>query len=265
MSVLNSDAINIQFLETVEARRSADEALAKSTEDLEIRPSIVDRYAAPSSSTPFPLEYAYHLLGDATGKRVLDYGCGAGENSVLIAKHGGIVTGVDISPELMAIGARRMIMHGVVGHEFKVGSAHRLPVADESMDVVFGMAILHHLDLDLAAAEVFRVLRKGGKAIFMEPVRNSRVMAFVRKLIPYTADNTSPFERPLTDAQLEAFGKPFSQYRSRSFSLPFVNLIEVLGLRSMILETAYRIDGIILRKLAFLRKYATIRVIEITK
>jgi ubiquinone/menaquinone biosynthesis C-methylase UbiE len=43
--------------------------------------------------------------------------------------------------------------------EFIVGSAHDVPLPDESVDVVFGIAILHHLDLKLAARELRRVLR----------------------------------------------------------------------------------------------------------
>jgi SAM-dependent methyltransferase len=131
--------------------------------------------------------------------------------------------------------------------------------------VVFGMAILHHLDLDLASKEVFRVLKKGGKAIFLEPVRNSKLMWFIRNLIPYQQPDVSPFERPLTDKELQDFAKDFTSYKTRAFNLPFVNLIEVFGLSDKTLFPAIRLDGKILKNFSFLSFYATMRVIELIK
>ncbi len=257
----------IRKWENVEVERSASEAQKRETEDLRLSQDIVKRYLNPASDTPYQLEYAYHLLGDVSGKTVLDYGCGAGENSVLIASHGAAkVIGIDISPELVELGAKRLALHGFgETAELRVGSAHELPLEDESVDVVFGMAILHHLDLQLASTEVFRVLKKGGRAIFLEPVRNSKIVRFVRNLIPYQQPDVSPFERPLTDAELEKFADRFSASRSRAFSIPFVNLVNVLGLSENILHKAIRLDGKILRAAPFLKNYASVRVVEMTK
>jgi ubiquinone/menaquinone biosynthesis C-methylase UbiE len=231
-----------------------------------MKDDIIARYAKPSAYTPFALEYAYHLLGDVTGKIVLDYGCGTGDNGVLIASHGGSVIGVDISQDLIDLAEKRLELHGYKNKvEFRVGSAHDLPLEDESVDVVYGIAILHHLDLDLSAREVFRVLKKGGTAIFMEPARNSKLVWFLRNLIPYKQPDLSPYERPLTDKELELFGQKFDNYQSRAFSLPFVNLIEVLGLSQKILYSAINLDGKLLKSFKFLSHYASVRVIKMTK
>jgi SAM-dependent methyltransferase len=255
---------DIVVWEDIEIKRSKSEASRRSEDDLRISSAIIDRYLDPPADTNFPLEYAYHLLGDATGKKVLDYGCGAGENSVLIASHGGSPIGVDISPELIGLAESRMEICGMHDYEFKVGSAHELPIEDGSIDVVFGMAILHHLDLELASSEVFRVLKKGGRAIFFEPVRNSPLIWFVRGLIPYTAPDVSPYERPLRNSELDQFSRRFSLGQSRSFSLPFVNLIEVLGL-DFLLHPAIAVDGAIIKSLPFLGRYGSIKVFEIVK
>ncbi len=257
----------IRKWENVEVERSASEAQKRETEDLKLSEKTVERYLNPPADTPYQLEFAYHLLGDVSGKTVLDYGCGAGENSVLIASHGAEkVVGIDISPELVELGMRRLALHGFAAQaELKVGSAHELPIETESVDVVFGMAILHHLDLELASAEVFRVLKKDGRAIFLEPVRNSRFVKFVRNLIPYEAPDISPFERPLTDAELEKFAVRFLKYRSRAFSIPFVNLVNVLGLSESLLHRAIKLDGKILKAAPFLKNYASVRVVEMTK
>ena len=256
----------IKRWESVEAERSASEAKRRETSDLRIRQHIIERYSNPPADTFHALEYAYHLLGEVRGKTILDYGCGAGENTVLAASRGAKVIGVDISPELIGLAEKRLEAHNLAENaEFRVGSAHELPLEDESVDVVLGIAILHHLDLKLASKEVFRVLKKGGRAIFSEPVRNSKFIHFIRNLIPYEQPDLSPFERPLTDAELKEFAAEFAEYKSRAFSLPFVNLVEVLGLPDKALHSAIKIDGKILKKASFLNYYASVRVVEMTK
>ncbi|CAN5226340.1 hypothetical protein BH20ACI1_BH20ACI1_02380 [soil metagenome] len=263
---MTANVEEIKKWESVEVERSASEAKRKESNDLLIKQDIIARYAAPSADTVFPLEYAYHLLGDVDGKTVLDYGCGLGDNSVLVASRGAKVVGVDISPELIELAEKRLDAHKFRDRaDFRIGSAHELPLADESVDVVFGMAILHHLDLQLASGEVFRVLKKGGRAIFLEPVRNSKLIKFIRNLIPYEQPDLSPFERPLTDAELEEFAEKFTAYHSRAFSLPFVNLLEVLRLPENIINSAKKIDGKILKNVSPLNYYGSIRVIEMTK
>jgi SAM-dependent methyltransferase len=256
----------IEVWENVEVERSASEAQRRESDDLRIDENIIQRYKKPPADTPFALEYAYHLLGDVSGKTILDYGCGMGENSVMISSHGGNSIGIDISPDLIALAEKRIEQHNFSDKaKFKVGSAHELPIENESIDVVFGMAILHHLDLELSSKEVFRVLKKGGKAIFLEPVRNSKLIWFIRNLIPYQQPDVSPFERPLTDSELKNFAKDFTSFHSRAFSLPFVNLIQVLGLSDKTLYPAINLDGKILKNLSFLNYYATVRVIQIIK
>ena len=49
------------------------------------------------------------------------------------------------------------------------GNAEQMPYAASSFDAVYGSSVLHHLDLDRALAEVFRVLRPGGRCVFTEP------------------------------------------------------------------------------------------------
>lgn len=266
MSVAKANSEEIKKWEDLEVERSAGEAKRKEADDLRIGEHIIERYKNPPADTFYPLEYAYHLLGEVAGKTILDYGCGLGDNTVLLANRGAQVIGVDISPELIELAGKRLAQHKLANAaEFRVGSAHELPFADEVVDIVFGMAILHHLDLKSSSAEVFRILKKGGRAIFMEPVRNSNLVKFIRNLIPYQQPDVSPFERPLTDGELKEYAKDFSSYHSRAFGLPFVNLLEILRVPDSLQHAAVKIDGKILQSAAFLNYYATIRVIEMTK
>lgn len=253
--------------ERVEAERSAAEAAHFDLARLRPDETQVARYIDPPADTPYPLEYSFHVLGDVRDKLVLEYGCGDGINSVVLARRCSNVKALDISPDLIGIARKRLAASGGAENvEFIVGSAHDLPMEDESVDVVFGMAILHHLDLELSAREVKRVLRKGGRAIFQEPVRNSKVIKFIRGLIPYRAPDVSPYERPLTDEELAKYAEGFSSCTSRNFRLPTTSLASVLpfvGRRYV--KSLYRMDAAILRNVGFLNKYATVRVMELVK
>lgn len=253
--------------ERAEAERSAAEASHINVTNLLADETQVVRYLNPPADTCYPLEYAYHLLGDVRSKTVLEYGCGDGRNTLVLARRGANVKALDISPDLISAARQRLVTNNITADvEFIIGSAHDLPLPDNSVDVVFGMAILHHLDLALSAKEVKRVLRKGGRAIFQEPVRNSTFIKFLRGLVPYQAPDISPFERPLTDKELVTYANSFSSYRSKAFVLPTTNLVNVLPpLRRQFIHTCYRWDTAILKNFPALSFYATVRVIEMVK
>ena len=229
-------------------------------------PRVIARYANPPHDTAYALEYALHLLGDASGQRVLDLGCGDGEFTPLLTSHGANVVGLDISTDLLALARRRIELDGFGAQARPLcGSAHVIPLQDESVDVVFGMAVLHHLDLDLAAREVHRVLKPGGRAIFKEPVRNSKVIAAIRALIPYRQPDVSPFERPLRIDEVRRFASRFHGFAAREFELPFVSLLTVCGAPDAILKKAYRLDRQLLQRFTLLRPYGSVVVFEVTK
>jgi ubiquinone/menaquinone biosynthesis C-methylase UbiE len=225
-----------------------------------------ERYARPPGDTAYPLEYAYHQLGDVEGRRIVDFGCGSGANTALLAGRGAHVWAIDISEDLLRLGQRRLAVSGrEAGATFIAASAHDLPFADDSVDLVFGMAILHHLDLDLVSREVRRVLKPGGRAIFKEPVRNSAVLRLVRRLIPYRAPDISPYERPLTDGELARFARGFRSWSTRAFVLPHVQVGCVLPVVKNSWRRLYAGDRALLDRFPRLAHYASVRVISLTK
>jgi len=258
---------NFDAWERAEIERSDQEALHTAPQGLAADERQIARYMAPPLDSPFPLEYAYALLGDVVGRRVLDLGCGSGENSLLLVRRGANVIGVDISESLLALAAQRLAVNGSAGAQvrFVPASAHRLPIPDASVDVILGSAILHHLDLASTSKEVFRALRPGGRAIFMEPVRDSRLFRAVRNLIPYRAPDVSPFERPLTTLELKRFSAPFRLTNLRRFRLPFVSLVHITPALHGWTHAAYRLDHWLLKYFFFLRPFSSLTVFEIVK
>ena len=145
-----------------------------------------------------------------------------------------------------------------------LGSAHSLPLPDASVDVIFGISILHHLDLEIASREVHRVLKEGGRAIFLEPVRNSRLLTQMRQLLPKRSD-ASPFERPMTDEEIRDFATS-SEYHSRTFHLILSRLATNLNiLRAPTMSICQYVDATLLRVFPSLTYYASINVFQIYK
>jgi 2-polyprenyl-3-methyl-5-hydroxy-6-metoxy-1,4-benzoquinol methylase len=259
-------APDIRSWEQAEIARSRSEASHTPQQRLLASEANVQRYMTPPATTAFPLEYVFHLLGDVSGKTVLDLGCGSGENSILLARRGARVIGLDVSEALLALARQRFELNGVAERgAFIASSAHDLALPDASVDVVVGIAILHHLDLDLTASEVRRVLKPGGRAIFQEPVRNSKVLKAIRSAIPYRSPDVSPFERPLTDPELARFASGFTGLRRRNFWLPFVNAARVLPFSESTILRLCRFDAALLRNAPVLERYAGVRVFEIRK
>lgn len=90
--------------------------------------------------------------------------------------------------------------------EFMVMDAHKLEFPDESFDVVFGKAILHHLDYAVALDEIARVLKPGGTMVFMEPLDFNPVMKAVRHVTPALR---TPDEKPIDYPQWKLFEERF--------------------------------------------------------
>jgi ubiquinone/menaquinone biosynthesis C-methylase UbiE len=94
---------------------------------------------------------AFGLLGDLSGLRVLDYGCGHGMAAVVLARRGAHVTAFDLSPGYLEE-ARRRARANQVAIELVKADGEQLPFADSSFERVWGNAVLHHLPLSRASS-----------------------------------------------------------------------------------------------------------------
>jgi len=103
----------------------------------------------------------------AAGERVLDLGSGAGTDSLVGAQmvgEQGHVTGIDMTPEMLAKARGAASAMGVRNVEFVEGEAERLPFADASFDVVISNGVIDLVpDKDAVFAELHRVLVPGGR------------------------------------------------------------------------------------------------------
>ena len=113
----------------------------------------------------------------AAGEHVVDVGSGAGFDSFIAAGQvgpGGQVTGVDMTPEMLAKARQTAAALGLGQIEFREGLAEALPVEDGWADVVISNGVINLCaDKRAVFAEIRRVLRPGGILQFAD-IANGR-------------------------------------------------------------------------------------------
>ena len=165
---------------------------------------------------------AEHL--PATG-RMLDVGCGEGQVARVAAEQGLEVVGVDPSHTQVLLARER-----ASGPSYLQGSATGLGVGDESVDVVVACLVFEHIaDVDAALAEVVRVLRPGGRFLFLlnHPLLQTPGSGWIDDQIldppeqywrigPYLteADTIEEVER---DVFIRFFHRPLNRYLNTAF------------------------------------------------
>lgn len=241
----------LSLRDSAELARSASEA---SKTKLLLTESDLHRYLDPPASTPYPLEYAFHLLGDIRGQVVLDLGCGSGENLMPLRRRGAHVIGVDLSPELLTWAAKRCYSEGCA---LLLASAYETGLPAHSVDVIFCVALLHHLEIPRAMQEIHRALKPEGRLIVSEPIRFSPALRRLRKLLPQQED-VSEFEYPLNEQQWRDISKGFARITERRFRLPCMALLKKH-------KWAWKLDAALLRTFPRLEHFATVRVAEMRK
>jgi ubiquinone/menaquinone biosynthesis C-methylase UbiE len=114
---------------------------------------------------------SYALLALQSGDRVVDVGCGAGEDvraMAYLVGPTGLCLGVDSSTTM--IEAARQRTNSGESVEYVVGDAEHLELPDQSYDACRADRVLQHLtDPRQALLDMFRVLRRGGRLVAFEP------------------------------------------------------------------------------------------------
>jgi SAM-dependent methyltransferase len=121
-------------------------------------------------------------LGNIRGKRLLDLGCGAGENSVYFAQKGANCVAADYSAGMVEVALKLAAANGV-NIEGQTANAMALDFADNTFDIVYASNLLHHIpDPKIALQEMHRVLKPGGKACFWDPLKHNPVINIYRRM-----------------------------------------------------------------------------------
>jgi len=233
------------------------------------------------SPTAVEFKYISSLIGNVKNKIFLDLGCGFGEASTWFAMNGAKVFSLDISSNMLSC-AQKLAKKYKVKLTLIKSAAENIPLNNESVDIVFGGSILHHTDVEKTAKEIRRVLKKGGKAFFVEPLSYNPLIKIYRSL---AKEVRTPTEKPFTFKDIKLLESYFRQCTHKEFHL-FTTLIFVwffIGERLHPGKTRYwrkfieegdkyeraflflsEADKFFL-KIPFLRKYCWNTVIELVK
>ena len=124
---------------------------------------------SPTHAAGWDLDWMETTLGAAPQARVLDLGCGGGHVTYRSAPHVGQVVACDLSNEMLAVVSAEASERGISNLTTQQAAAEELPFDDASFDFVLCRLSAHHWS-DLAAGlrETSRVLRPGGRAIFVD-------------------------------------------------------------------------------------------------
>jgi len=114
---------------------------------------------------PPRLEKALAYAGPLQGKHVLDLGCGRGELMRHGVQQGATVVGIDYAPAALELAQQILPPKGA---RLVQADVTQLPFDDDTFDLVLALDLVEHLfayQLDAMMAEVFRVLKPGGRLV----------------------------------------------------------------------------------------------------
>jgi SAM-dependent methyltransferase len=187
--------------------------------------AFAEAYAQDNESNPWNAYYerpaVLRLLGDVSGRRVLDAGCGAGALSVALVERGAEVVGIDTSEALLRLAADRLTDRA----RFELGDLRDvLPFADGAFDVVVASLVMHYLqDWEPTLREFRRVLIPGGRLVisthhpFMDHAFSGETDYFA------TYDFSEEWQRGDRAVQMRFWHRPlramFSSLESAGFQL----------------------------------------------
>jgi ubiquinone/menaquinone biosynthesis C-methylase UbiE len=136
------------------------------------RSQIIEQFsqqAVPFTQVPGHLDAIGHLLemsGATADDTVLDVACGPGLVACEFARCCRHVTGLDLTPAMIAQAEQRQADHGLTNLSWQVGDVQPLPYADDSFSLVITRYSFHHfLEPRAALAEMIRVCRPGGRVL----------------------------------------------------------------------------------------------------
>jgi SAM-dependent methyltransferase len=238
--------------------RFGDQAYSLYAHDLLLNENFFKKYAQPQDNWDWR-QYGAKLLGFVKGCRVLDYGCGQGEEAVYLAMMGAQVTAIDISPVGISLTKERARLNGV-GDRVSAMLMRCDPTEfpNESFDVIHGFGILHHIGLRTGMKEIKRLLKPRGRGLFFEHMGNSKL---IERLRPKERDYTKG-ERPVKWKEIQEVLPEFSLVMARPFHIASRLRRRIPLMNRPVVK---RFDHAVLSAFPFLKHFASGLVIYVEK
>lgn len=137
-------------------------------------PNLLDTLPRLSVDAFAGISYPLKFADLQPGEIVLDLGCGAAMDTILCARQvgpSGQVHGLDLSDAMLECARANVVAAGLDNVTFHRAPAEEIPLGDDSVDVVVVNGIFNLCSNKThVMAEVFRVLRAGGRIVVSEIV-----------------------------------------------------------------------------------------------
>ena len=215
-------------------------------------------------------KYMFDYLGPLEGKRILDLGCGCHATPIFFALGGARqVVANEISPKALDYVKRMAVKFQVSDRvQTHLGPAEELPFDAESFDLIHGNAVLHHLEIPHAAPVIARVLKSGGKAVFIDPLGHNFLLEFARDYLPYSWKHAQKgTDHPLKIRDVKAFGQHFDECQYRGFDLLALLALYLCGRgnNTGMKRAMRRLDSVLTGVAPFLQRYCRMVVTRVAK
>lgn len=219
----------------------------------------VDSPYAHLSGSKNAFDYFMTVLGDVTGKIIMDVGAGSGWLSVFLARrNAAYVYGFDVSPKMIDIAQKRAVINNVAPIvEFGCHTAEEGVFENNRFDYVVGISVLHHIRIPIFKHILYKTLKPKGKSVFIEPLGENPIVEFIRNVI-FRGGRTHT-EKPLTFSDIDNFDDLFT-IESKVFQL-FGGLSRLIGDKTAKILGLNALDDILFQRFPSLRKYARIMVL----
>ncbi len=211
----------------------------------------------------------FDFLKPKTGEWILDFGGGECKESLELVKRGLIVVNADLSTTQLKR-ARDLVTSGAPDARiyYVQADAENLPFINSAFRIIYGKAILHHLDIRRAAEEINRMLLNGGKATFAEPMAHHPLFIVTRRLTPSlrTVD-----EQPLTERAMTSFLRHYAEDHTSAHFLtaPGAYVLRILPGGEKLFRWAHhqlqKLDNALFSLFPKMQKWAWYRVINVKK
>ena len=140
--------------------------------------------------------------------KILDYGCGTGSSlKKVIEFNQKKIVGIDIS-DVSIEKARINIGDHKDNLELMVDNCEQTKFNENEFDLVYGTGFLHHLQINQCLNEISRVLKPGGRLLFIEPLGTNPFINLYRYLTP---NSRSKDEHPLLKEDFDNIKRKFSK------------------------------------------------------
>src|SRR3989338_3565832 len=212
-------------------------------------------------------EYKHNWLRERCkpGVKVLDFACGNGENGIFAAQYGTDVIGIDISPEGIENANLNAKIVGVADHcRFEVMDGENMAFPDNTFDLVVEYGALHHVDLEKAMSELFRVIKPQGEMICVDALCHNPLIHWYRKITPHLRTQWE-VEHILRVQDLDIVRKYFEEVSVKFFHLFAIAAVPFRKSRFMkpLKNILDKVDEIVLRN-QFIGKYGWIMIFTAT-